>query len=99
MKISEEQKEHIINCGVFGYDPEMMSIVLEISQNEIEAELSNPDSEFSQLIKIGRDRAEYVIDMKLFQMAKSGDLRALEKFEMRKNKRKIEEERRKKKRN
>jgi hypothetical protein len=36
----------------------------------------------------GKDLAEYVIDLKLFEMAKSGDIKALEKFETRKANRK-----------
>jgi len=38
----------------------------------------------SKLLQKGRDMADYVIDLKLFEMAKSGDIKALEKLDYRK---------------
>jgi len=43
------------------------------------------NSEFSQLLQKGRDMSDYVIDLRLFEMAKTGDIKALDKLEQRKN--------------
>lgn len=84
MEIDKELKEKIINCGVFGYDEKKMANILDIDAAEIKKMLSNKKSEFYLLYEKGKDRADYVIDLKLFEMAKAGDLKALEKLEYRK---------------
>jgi hypothetical protein len=84
MKIKAEQEEMIINFGVFGYSAEKMASVLGVDLLEIEKCLQDKDSQFSKLIQKGSDLADYVIDLKLFEMAKSGDIKALDKLEVRK---------------
>jgi hypothetical protein len=85
MKIKSEHQEMIINFGVFGYEVEKMANILEYESHEIKQALEDPLSEFSKLIQKGKDLADYVIDLKLFEMAKSGDIKALDKLEQRKN--------------
>lgn len=87
MKVPKEQEEIVINCGAFGYDVRKIASVLGQSEIDVQKELNDPRSEMSALIQKGRDMAEYVIDLKLFEMAKSGDIKALEKFEFRKRQR------------
>jgi hypothetical protein len=84
MKIKKENEEQIINFGVFGYDAKKMGSILDISETEIEAELKVKGSVFYKLFQKGSDMADYVIDLKLFEMAKSGDIKALEKLDSRK---------------
>ena len=85
MKI--ENPEMIINFGAFGYDAKKMSSILGVPEVEILSELKNKDSEFAKLFQKGVDMSEYVIDLKIFQMAKQGDLEAITLFEKRKEQR------------
>ena len=39
------------------------------------------DIEFIKLYKFGNDMANYKIDLKLFEMAKSGDIKAMQAFQ------------------
>lgn len=85
MKI--ENSEIIINFGAFGYDAKKMSSILGVPEVEIAQELKNKDSEFAKLYQKGVDMSEYVIDMKIFNLAKQGDLAAIALFEERKEQR------------
>lgn len=85
MKI--ENPEIIINFGAFGYDAKKMSSILGVSEVEIIQELKNKDSEFTKLFQKGVDMSEYVIDLKIFNLAKQGDLEAIKLFEKRKEQR------------
>ena len=85
MKI--ENPEIIINFGAFGYDAKKMSSILGVSEVEIAQELKNKDSEFAKLYQKGVDMSEYVIDLKIFNLAKQGDLEAIKVFEKRKEQR------------
>ena len=85
MKI--ENAEIIVNFGALGYDAKKMSSILGVSEIEILSELKNKDSEFAKLFQKGVDMSEYVIDMKIFALAKQGDLAAITEFEKRKEQR------------
>jgi hypothetical protein len=91
MKI--ENPEMIANFGALGYNTKKMSSILGVPEIEIITELKNKDSEFSKLFQKGVDMSEYVIDLKLFNLAKNGDLAALKKFEERKKQRQLNEKR------
>ena len=84
MKIKEEQKEQVINFGVFDYSSKKIASILGLDKSEVDSELKNKESELSKLLQKGKDMADYVIDLKLFEMAKTGDIKALDKLENRK---------------
>ena len=84
MKISKNHEEMIINFGALGYSGNKIANILGLNPNDVILEAKNPNSELSKLLRKGRDMADYVIDLKLFEMAKSGDIKALEKLELRK---------------
>lgn len=84
MRIDKKQEEQIVNFGVFGYSQRKIASILGVTESEVSKELGNQESEMSQLFMKGRDMADYVIDLKLFEMAKAGDMNALEKLEERK---------------
>lgn len=84
MIISKEVEEQIVNFGVFEYDTLKISNILNIPEHEIIKEIKNPLSDFYKLYQKGIDMADYVIDLKLFDMAKSGDIKALDKLDHRK---------------
>lgn len=88
MKITDDLKEKIINMGVFEYDSEKIASILEIDISIINKELNDAKSELNKLLEIGKNKSDYVIDLKLFELAKAGDIKALEKLELRKRKRK-----------
>jgi len=88
MEIKKEQKEQVINFGVFNYDSKKIASILELDKDEVDSELKNEESELSKLLQKGKDMADYVIDLKLFEMAKTGDIKALEKLDLRKRRRK-----------
>jgi len=87
MNINKEQEEIIINMAIFGYDVSKMASILSINENDLIKEIQNPGSEFSKLLKKGSDLADYVIDLKLFELAKTGDIKALNKLDSRKGSR------------
>lgn len=84
MIIAKEAEEQIVNFGVFEYDTLKMSNILDVPEHEIIKEMKNTSSDFYKLYQKGVDMADYVIDLKLFDMAKSGDIKALDKLDFRK---------------
>jgi len=84
MKYTEEQKEMITNFGALGYDPERCAGVMAVDVAGIVSMMKDKSSEFAKLYALGQYRAEYVIDVKLFELAQAGDIKAVEKLEMRK---------------
>jgi hypothetical protein len=82
--IKPEHKEDIINFGAFGYDAAKISSILEYDIKEVEKQLKDAKSELNILMQKGRDMADYAIDKKLFEMARSGDIKAMEKLDTRK---------------
>ena len=84
MSLTEDQKNLIVDAGAFNYDAKRIANITELPESEIEAELKNPNSEISLLYEKGLFRADYVIDQKLFELAQRGDIKALEKLELRK---------------
>lgn len=87
MKINKDQEEQIVNFGVFNYDQKRIAAILDIPEAEVASEMQNQNSLLSKLLEKGRYMADYVIDLKLFELAKVGDLKALEKLETRQRKR------------
>ncbi|HBL77729.1 MAG TPA: hypothetical protein DD458_21075 [Prolixibacteraceae bacterium] len=85
MKYTEEQITQIHNFGAFNYPPEKMANIIDMTIEEIQTEIQNKDSDFYKYFNAGKDKADYVIDCKLFELAQTGDLKALEQFEDRKN--------------
>lgn len=85
MEIDKNKEEMIINFGAFHYSPEKMSNILGWKVEDINELLKDKESQFAKLYDKGKDTADYVIDLKLFELAQTGDLKALEKFEDRQN--------------
>jgi hypothetical protein len=82
-QLANEEKEMIINFGSLGYDANRCAGVLETEEAEITKLMADKNSEFSKLYARGQYRAEYVIDVKLFELAQTGDIKAIEKLEAR----------------
>jgi hypothetical protein len=84
MELTKEQQEVVINCGVFGYSTKKIASILGVQDSLVEDDSKKKDSQIAILLQKGKDMSDYVIDLKLFEMAKSGDIKALEKLERRK---------------
>lgn len=86
--ITEKEKEQILNLGAFEYNPGMCADVLGWEKKEVESALKDKTSEFYKLYNTGLVRAQYVIDLKLFEQAQSGYIKSLDKLQTRKRMRK-----------
>lgn len=73
---TNEEKEVIINCGAFSFPTYKVASLLEIEESKLK---QHPD--FYKLMKKGEHTADYVLTLKVFEKAKTGDLKALEEFE------------------
>jgi len=102
MEYSEEITNRLIQAGTLGYP---LSKILSIIEVEDEAQFikdfDNADSNVYKAYKKGLDKSEFLLDTKLFELAKSGDLTAIDMFEKKKknNKYLAEKELEKRKRN
>ncbi len=84
MNIDKNTEEQIINFGALGYPASKIANILGYSEEHIQSLFTNKTSEFYELYQKGVDLADYVIDLKLFELAKSGDINALDKLDYRK---------------
>lgn len=80
IEYTNENEEIIINCGAFGYKADVIASLLRIGLSVIENAMVN-DNEFIKLYKFGNDMANYKLDLKLFEIAKSGDIKAMQAFQ------------------
>lgn len=80
IEYTNENEEIIINCGAFGYKADVIASLLRIDLSVIENAMVN-DNEFIKLYKFGNDMANYKLDLKLFEIAKSGDIKAMQAFQ------------------
>ena len=80
IEYTNENEEIIINCGAFGYKLDVIASLLRIDLSVIENAMVN-DNQFIKLYKFGNDMANYKLDLKLFEMAKSGDIKAMQAFQ------------------
>jgi hypothetical protein len=85
--ITDDQKEIIINLGALNYSAIDCAAVLEWPEEETIALFTNTKSEFHKLYQRGKVRSDYVIDLKLFEQAQQGDIKSLEKLQLRINNR------------
>ena len=82
--LSEKEKELILNFGALEYDARRCAAILGWKEKEFQKGLDDAKSEVHRLYESGKIKAEYVIDLKLFEQAQQGDLKALEELEGRK---------------
>jgi len=91
--LTEEQEKKIKNMGALGYQPSIIASIMGFNKNEVEKAMKDVNSVFYELYEAGKNQSMYLLDLKLFEMAQSGDIKALEKLEQRKKQAKIEESR------
>jgi hypothetical protein len=83
--INEEIEEKIVNMGALGYPVAKMANVLGWPVEHVAELAKDKTSQFSKLLERGSDMADYLLDKKLFEMAKAGDLKAMQKYEFKKS--------------
>lgn len=99
MEYNEDFLKKIVQMGTLGYPLSKIINVLDIDDiKQFTKDFDNAKSKVSNSYQKGIDKADFVIDSKLFDMAKGGDLKALEKYEKRKRSQIFVEERERKQR-
>lgn len=84
MEYSSDLLNKITQMGILGYPAEKIILVMEIKESDqFKKDFKNKNHEVFKRYQTGRAKADFAIDSKLFDMAKSGDLGALQKFEQR----------------
>lgn len=87
--MNDKQIEMLRNMGALGYPVEMVMSVLSIPDRDRPSfikDFNDPKSDIMMKYKEGSDQAQYSMDLKLFEMACSGDLKAMKELEIRKRK-------------
>jgi hypothetical protein len=83
---SEEFLKKITGVGSLGYSYQKTINVLDIENlDTFKKDFFDENSEVYKYYRKGMDIADYAIDQKLFEKAKSGDLKALDEYERRRD--------------
>lgn len=89
--VDPEIIKKITQMGWLGYKIDKIISILDIPANHIpdfKSQFQTKGSDIEKAYKKGIDQADFVIDSKLFELAKGGDLKALSKLESRQRLRK-----------
>ena len=87
--MTDETLKKIQSLGSLGYPADKCANVLELTGEDrakFLADFKNPKSEIAQVYQIGIDIADFEIDAKLLQLAKTGDAKSIQLLETRKKK-------------
>ena len=99
MEYNEDFLKKMVQVGTLGYPLSKIINVLDIDDTkQFTKEFDDPKSKVAISYQKGVDKADFVLDSKLFDMAKGGDLKALDKYERRKRIQIYAEERERKQR-
>ena len=94
MEYNEDFLKKMVQVGTLGYPLSKIINVLDIDDTkQFTKDFDNPKSQVAISYQKGVDKADFVLDSKLFDMAKGGDLKALDKYETRKRNNIYREER------
>lgn len=99
MEYNQDFLNKMVQVGTLAYPLSKIINVLEIEDEEqFSADFDNPASPIAKAYKKGLDKADFLLDSKLFDMAKNGNLKALEQYNLRKRNNIYREEHEKSKR-
>lgn len=94
MEYNEDFLKKMVQVGTLGYPLSKIINVLDIDDiKQFTKDFDNPKSQVAISYQKGVDKADFVLDSRLFDMAKGGDLKALDKYEVRKRNNIYREER------
>ena len=86
MEATTEFLGKITGMGTLGYDVQKIINILDIEDEEgFSKEFNDKKSLIAKAYQKGVDKSDYIIDTKLFEMAKAGDMKAIEMYDKRKN--------------
>lgn len=88
-ELTEDLKQKIVNLGELKYPPEKCANVLTLygeNRHKFIKALLDQTSEIYQLYQMGSDLADFNIDTKLYQLAKTGDAKSIDMLEYRQKK-------------
>ena len=99
MEYNDEFLKKMVQVGTLGYPLSKIINVLDIDDiKQFTKDFDNPKSKIAVSYQKGVDKADFILDSKLFEMAKNGDLKALQKYEERKRNQIYDAEREKRER-
>lgn len=85
MEYNEDFLKKMVQVGTLGYPLSKIINVLDVEDTkQFTKDFDNPKSKIAVAYQKGVDKADFILDSKLFDMAKNGDLKALQKYEERK---------------
>jgi hypothetical protein len=76
MNLTDEQKEHCIKAGKYGFNAKKLSALLMLPEKEVEDALKNPSSEISKYYEYGKAVFMFEPFKKLEEQAIAGDRHA-----------------------
>ena len=82
--MTDKQIEMLVNCGAIGYTAAQVAKLFAWDEEKTEKDLKNKKSDIYKYYQKGKAEADFAIDSKLFEMARGGDLQALDKLSIRK---------------
>lgn len=82
---NKELIDLVVSFGIVRYPLDKILNIIpdDVDKDEFTLQFNDPTHHINKAYQKGIDRSEYDIDIRLFEMAKSGDLKALEKYEER----------------
>jgi hypothetical protein len=84
MKYTDEILQKMKTFGGLSYPLEKIKSILEINDIQFDIDFYDPKSQIYKMYQTGIDIAKFNIDKKMYELAISGDIKALEKYEQRK---------------
>jgi len=83
MEYSEELLTQIVQAGTLGYPLSKIMNIFDIKDDaKFKADFYDEKSVLWKSYKKGIDKSDFILDSKLFEIAKSGDLKAIEKYNL-----------------
>ncbi len=84
MEDKNDLLKKVLQFGMLYYPISKILNILDLEDDaQFIKDFNNKNSDISKSYQKGVDKADFVLDLKLFKMASSGDLKALEKYELR----------------
>lgn len=79
-ELTPEQIKMLKNMGALSYPASKIASIMELNLEEVVNAMKDHDSDFYKIYMAGQNMANYLIDLKLFDMAQSGDIKAIDKL-------------------
>ena len=87
MEYTDETIAKMQSLGALGYGVEKIINILDIPETDaatFRSDFANTDSPIRRAYQKGVDKSDYIIDKKLYELAQTGDLKAIETYENKK---------------